>query len=152
MFGIWIYFTGANIWQHYIIYKTFSSGATLKKAPDMNFRKDSVQLTNSDFKGEIAVLYFWDTTCPYTSRYFPALREKSTKWKDNKDVKFYAVNFPCKGDKDGQAAEVLNKWDIGIPNLIGPKAEESYKIFGEIYLPFNHNTKSQRRHRFLGGY
>lgn len=133
--GFWLIFQGADIWQHYIIYGTFRSGETLKETPVLNFKKDSVVLSNTDFKGRIVVFYFWNTTCPYSSRYFPTLRSKYERWKTNKNIEFYTVNFPVPSDSSDLQNEILKKWNIDIPTLIGPKAEESYKVFGSFTFP-----------------
>lgn len=134
-FGFWVYLSGADIWEHYIIYGSFSSGATLQEAPNMSFRKDTLELTNSDFRGKTVVLYFWNTTCPYSKRFFPRLKEKSEKWDQTENVEFYAVNFPVPSDKTGYAERVIKKQGINIPNLIGPNAEESWKVYGSFTFP-----------------
>jgi len=133
--GIWIYLSGADIWQHYIIYRTFKSGATLEEAPVISFRKDSTLYTNEDFKGRIPVFYIWNTTCPYDLRFFPELKEEQLKWAGNDRIEFFAVNIPLKSDTIGLADEVLKNNDLQITNLIGPAIDESYKVFGEFTFP-----------------
>jgi len=64
IFGIWIYLSGANLWQHFVVYNTFKSGETIKEAPLISFRNDSIELTNSNFKGKVVVLYLCNTCFP----------------------------------------------------------------------------------------
>ena len=133
--GGWLYFQGAEIWEHYIIYKTFKSGETFKKAPSFSFTEDSIVLTNNDFKGQIVVFDFWNTSCPYCYKKFPVLKEKHEKWSENANIKFYAVNFPISRDTIGEAGAILKMRNINIPNLIGPDALGSYQVFGEFAFP-----------------
>jgi len=133
--GGWLYLQGAKIWEHYIIYKTFKSGETFKKAPSFSFTKDSIVLTNNDFKGQIVVFDFWNTSCPYCYKKFPDLKEKHEKWSKNGTINFYAVNFPIPRDTIGEAGAILKMRDINIPNLIGPDALVSYQAFGEFAFP-----------------
>ena len=135
LIGFWIFLYGADIWQHFIIYHTFRSGVTRKEAPKMIFMKDTVRYTNDTFRNKIIVLFFWNTTCPYVSKYFPKLNEKQTKWSENDEVEFYAVNFPVKSDTTGFAEIMLKQFNVKITNLTGPPAEDSYKTFGEFTFP-----------------
>ncbi len=135
LIGVWVYFQGAKIWEHYVIYETFKSGETFKKAPSFTFKKDSIVLTNNDFKGKIVVLDIWNTSCPYCYKKFPILKEKFEKWSRNGNINFYAVNFPVPNDTLGEAETILKKRNIHIPNLIGPNALDSYKTFGKFSFP-----------------
>jgi len=83
----------------------------------------------------VVVFYFWNTTCPYSARYFPILKSKYEKWKTRRNVEFYTVNFPVQSDSTNTRNNVLSQWNIDIPTLIGPKAEESYKVFGSFTFP-----------------
>jgi thiol-disulfide isomerase/thioredoxin len=133
--GGWLYFQGAKIWEHYVIYNTFKSGETFRKAPTFSFTKDSITLTNNDFRGQIVVFDFWNTSCPYCYEKFPALKEKQEKWSKNGNIHFYAVNFPISRDTIGEAGAILKMRDIPIPNLMGPEALSSYQVFGEFAFP-----------------
>lgn len=135
LIGLWVHLYGADIWQHYIIYNTFRSGVTLKEAPQMEFKKDSVIYTNDTFRNKITVLFLWNTSCTYIVKYFPKLIEKQTKWSENSDIEFYTVNFPVKSDTAGSAEIVLKRYNVNITNLTGPPVEESYKTFGSFTFP-----------------
>lgn len=134
--GLWLYFQGAKFWQHYIIYETFSSGETFRKAPVFALKQDSVILTNADFKDKIVVLYFWDTSCTYCIQKFPILKAKTDKWSKSTDIIFYSVNCPLKRDTIGQAEAVLKARNINMINLTGPDAgEKTYYATGVRVFP-----------------
>ncbi|MDD2611645.1 MAG: TlpA disulfide reductase family protein [Bacteroidales bacterium] len=136
LIGLWLYFQGGKFWQHYIIYETFSSGETFKKAPMFALKQDSVILTNTDFKGKIVVLYFWDTSCTYCIQKFPALKAKTDKWSKSTDILFYSVNCPLERDTIGQAEAVLKARKIDMVNLTGPEAgEKTYDATGIRVFP-----------------
>ena len=136
LIGLWLYVQGGKFWQHYVIYETFSSGETYKEAPQFALKKDSVTLTNADFKGKMVVLYFWDTSCTYCIQKFPILKEKSDKWSKSTDILFYSVNCPLKRDTLGQAEAVLKARKINMINLTGPEAgEKTYYATGITVFP-----------------
>jgi len=136
LIGLWLFIQGGKFWQHYIIYETFSSGETYKKAPKFALKKDSVTLTNTYFKGKTVVLYFWDTSCTYCIQKFPVLKEKSDKWSNSTDILFYSVNCPLERDTSGQAEAVLKARNINMINLTGPDAgEKTYYATGIRVFP-----------------
>jgi len=122
--AVWLHFAGGKFWEHYVIYETFSSGETLKKAPVFSLKLDSLTLTNADLKGKIVVLDFWNTSCPTCYRKFPVLKEKQVKWSMFKNIAFYSVNCPIpEKDSTGQAEAVLKENGISMTNLTGPNAD-----------------------------
>lgn len=133
--GIWIFTSFSKMWQHFMIYNTFRSGETYKEMPSFTFFRNSKPITNDYFKDDTTVFFIWNTSCPYSSRYFSSLREKINIYSNNKNIKFYSVNIPTERDTIGADSTYIAKYNINIEKLIGPSPMEMYKIFGAMPVP-----------------
>jgi thiol-disulfide isomerase/thioredoxin len=84
-------------------------------------------------KDKIIVLDFWSTSCGICFEKFPDLEKLSNKYKTNKKVEIYAVNFPLKRDNFDSTVKILNS--------IGYKFNKAYALSSsEIENKLHFNT------------
>jgi thiol-disulfide isomerase/thioredoxin len=133
--GIWVFTSFSKIWQDFMIYRTFTSGETFRDSPMFTFYKDNHSVNNDYFKGKISVFFIWNTSCPYTPRYIPSLKNKLSKFSNNSKIKFYSVNIPMVNDAINADSAYLSNYNINIELLKGPAIEEMYKTFGQAPIP-----------------
>lgn len=133
--GIWVFTSFSKIWQDFMIYRTFTSGETFRDSPMFTFYKDNHSVNNDYFKGKTSVFFIWNTSCPYTPRYIPSLKNKLSKFSNNSKIKFYSVNIPMGNDAINADSAYLSNYNMNIELLKGPAIEEMYKTFGQAPIP-----------------
>ena len=75
-------------------------------------------------KNKVIVLDFWSTSCGICFTKFPDLEATSDKYKNNKNVEIYAVNFPIRGDKFNKTIKILDSIGYKFPKLFAKSAKQ----------------------------
>lgn len=76
------------------------------------------------FREKIIVLDFWSTTCGICFEKFPEVQFISDKYKSNKKVEIYAVNYPLKRDRFEKTIKILDSIGYKFPKLYATSAKE----------------------------
>lgn len=76
------------------------------------------------FREKVIVLDFWSTTCGICFEKFPDFQSVSDKYKSNKNVEIYAVNFPLKNDRFAKTTKVLDSIGYTFSKLYAKSAKE----------------------------
>jgi thiol-disulfide isomerase/thioredoxin len=92
--------------------------------------KTKVDLHQRDDK--VIILDFWSTSCSICFKKFPDLQRTFEKYKDNKNVQFFAVNYPLPRDRFNKTVQILDSIGYSFPQLF---AQSSHEI--EEKLHFN---------------
>lgn len=100
------------------------------KDAEKNISMPNITLLNASnekidlFRNKIIVLDFWSTTCGICFEKFPDFQSMSDKYKSNKDVEVYAVNYPLKRDKSEKTKKILDSIGYDFPKLYAKSANE----------------------------
>lgn len=75
-------------------------------------------------KDKVVVLDFWSTSCNICFKQFPDLESVYNKYKNNKNIEFYAVNVPLKRDKFDNTIKILDSIGYKFPKYYAKSFEE----------------------------
>ena len=91
-----------------------------------NLPEGVTALNPADYKGKVIYVYGFQSWCPGCHKHgFPTLKELSTKFKDEKDVEFVAVQTVFEGFSSNtpeKAESMAERYDLEIP--IGHSGKE----------------------------
>jgi thiol-disulfide isomerase/thioredoxin len=121
---------------NYRVYFSFSK-------PKINIVNDQIGFINyengekinwSDFSGKVVVLDFWTNSCIICFEQFPKLEKLYLKYKDNPNIKIFAVNLPELHPRDSIYNSMVKKHIRG-KNYDFPvlKADSSYNYFSDMF-------------------
>ncbi|WP_157691816.1 TlpA disulfide reductase family protein [Polaribacter sp. KT25b] len=100
-----------NLWY----YTTNFNSRVNYNSPIMNFHNNEVRIDT--IKNEVIVLDYWTTSCGVCFKKFPEFEKLYLKYKENPNVKLYAVNIPIKRDTFGSAKKMIEKYNYQFPVL-----------------------------------
>lgn len=87
-----------------------------KKVPNFKFIDlDGKEITAQSVAGKVVVFDFWATWCKPCRESMPSLQEVYEKYKDNKDVAFFAVSVDEAQVNNKAISELLNEMKVSIP-------------------------------------
>jgi len=112
-------YVGMPNWQAYVFNKP---------AEQIQIKKDEVSgltfITENgstvrlgDLKGKIVVLDFWSTSCSVCFKKFPDFEKLYETFKDNGNVRIYAVNIALKNETTEEIIAKVNQPGYAFPNL-----------------------------------
>ena len=78
-------------------------------------RLDGTNVDSAEFKGHIAVLYFWASWCPPCREEFPKLEKLYQRYESNPNVVFLAVNANERGESPEGAGRFIENGGYTIP-------------------------------------
>lgn len=122
--------------------------------PDFEIKdfKSGEIISNTDLQGKIVVANFWATWCGTCIKEMRPLNNIYTKYKDNSDVVFLAVNTPkWSTDEYSQIERLITKKSISLPIYIDENNEmtEGFDI-SSIPTLFIIDKKGKMRVRHIG--
>ncbi len=122
--GIWLmiflfmFFRGYDIWLHKLNFGTFT-GFVQEPAPYFTIPvNDDQNLSNNSTRDKLIVLDFWHTGCGVCFEKFPVLQSKFDKYKNVKNIEFYAVDIHIKRDSINQAKNMIKRLKYTFPVLV----------------------------------
>jgi len=92
----------------------------LPKINLVNSKNEEIDL----HRDKIIVLDFWSTSCGICFEEFPEFESVYEKYKANREVEIYAVNYPLKRDKFEQTIKILDSIGYKFPKLYAKSAKQ----------------------------
>jgi len=75
-------------------------------------------------RDKIIVLDFWSTSCSICFKEFPNFESVFQKYRSNKNIEIYAVNYPLKRDKFDETIKILDSIGYNFPKLYATSAKQ----------------------------
>jgi thiol-disulfide isomerase/thioredoxin len=77
-------------------------------------------VSSADLKGHVVVLAFWATWCSPCRQELPELEQAYERYKDSRNVTFYAVDGPWGGDDIAKASAFAAQINVALPLAFDP--------------------------------
>lgn len=118
---VFMYAKGYDFWLNKLNYGTFTQQIIKEEITTeitFNYSTDSI-ININHLRGKIILLDFWNSKCGFCYEKFPIVEDIYNKYKNNKKVNFYSVNFFLKNiDKQGDAYRIIRERGYSFPVLI----------------------------------
>lgn len=129
------YFWAIDAWVHKLNFGTYTSNVSYRPAsPFEAVRENGSVIRDSDLRGKITVLDFWNTRCGVCFREFPKLQRIYEKYRNHPSVAIIAANHPLYVDKEGDAFRVIREKSHTFPVAV-MKSENAARDFGVRLYP-----------------
>lgn len=122
-------FFGFDLWLNYINFGNLTGAVNEQISAKWLINIDG-DIENQK-KGKITVLDFFTVSCGVCYAEFPYLQKDYSKYSNNENVSFIAVNIPYKRDSELTATDLLKGMHYTFPIVIAHHKEDSiFKIHG----------------------
>jgi thiol-disulfide isomerase/thioredoxin len=129
------YFWAIDLWFHKLNFGTYTSNVSYRPAsPFEAVGENGSVIRDSDLRGKITVLDFWNTRCGVCFRKFPKLQRVYEKYRNHPSVTIIAANHPLYVDKPGDAFRVIREEGHTFPVAV-MKSENAARDFGVRLYP-----------------
>lgn len=92
--SLWVTNVGYELWMNKASFGTFT-GSVDERVPAFLLRESNGRpVDNKSVKGQLVVLDFWNTGCGICFKKFPKLEQYHVRYRNNANIKFFAVNSP----------------------------------------------------------
>jgi len=124
VFVMFMFFAGWDYWIYYNNFGTFTGRISQKQPTRFQaFDEKNASITDENFQGKIVILDYWYTRCGVCFNRFPHLQAAYDRYASDPEVSIYAVDWPIKEDKPGEAFQAIKDEGYSFPVLIASDEE-----------------------------